>query len=499
MGRFERKIVAAIAAVGLVPMLATLVLGRAALREAYEVGVNPRVRDQLHAALDMYRGHFVALRQDAERTADAVAFDYRLVAAIRAHDPSRATEQLERALARYGHVAEIALVDERHQPWVSAHHSARMDSRSMRLLRLSRPLGRDGQSVRITFATPAEPFRKYRAAGELVETFTRLEKASSYLSHYYLVVYFALISAVIVLAIAAGVILSRRVTRRVAVLAEATARVGAGDLAVEVPATTKDEIGDLTRAFNAMVRDIRTSRVRIDYLQKIGAWQEFARRLAHEIKNPLTPIQLAVQEINRGYRGDDGRYKKLLDETLSIVEEEIASLRRLVTEFSAFAKLPEAQLSPADLVDFLSEAVAPAARLLSDAEGQPPVDVVCELPHERLPVRIDAMMLKRCLDNLIRNAVEAVRENGPVAGGRVTIRAYRAGSHAVIELRDNGPGVPAHMQAKIFEPYVTTKAEGTGLGLAIVKKIVLEHQGEIAYQPTREGASFVIALPISFA
>src|SRR5262249_36873530 len=127
------------------------------------------------------------------------------------------------------------------------------------------------------------------------------------------------------------------------------------DLAVRVPVTGDDELGDLARTFNKMLGEMAQSRARIEFLQRIGAWQQMAQRLAHEIKNPLTPIQLAVQECHRKYGGDDPRFRALLDTTLEIVEEEVGTLRRLVGDFSNFARLPHAELRDASLRDFLRE------------------------------------------------------------------------------------------------------------------------------------------------
>jgi two-component system nitrogen regulation sensor histidine kinase NtrY len=294
-----------------------------------------------------------------------------------------------------------------------------------------------------------------------------------------------------------GVVLSRRVTRRVSLLAAATRQLGAGDLAVHVPVDVHDEIGELTSDFNAMVRDLRESRTRIEYLQRIGAWQEFARRLAHEIKNPLTPIQLAIQELERSYRGADDAFAGRLRDARSIIEEEVAALRRLTSEFSAFAKLPEASLSRADLNDFLRDSVRSFSAALTLVEGSPPVaELALELQPQPLPVSIDAMMLKRCLDNLVRNAAQALE--GRPEPRRVLIRTDRAAGRALLEVHDSGPGVPERDRARIFDAYFTTKGEGTGLGLPIVKKVVLEHAGEIrCEQSPLGGAMFAIELPIA--
>jgi nitrogen fixation/metabolism regulation signal transduction histidine kinase len=258
---------------------------------------------------------------------------------------------------------------------------------------------------------------------------------------------------------------------------------------------------------------MESSRARIEFLQRIGAWQEMAQRLAHEIKNPLTPIQLAVQECHRKYTGDDPRFRALLDTTLEVVEEEVGTLRRLVGDFSNFARLPQAELRDATLDDFLREceeklghleAEGPSPDSVDSGESLSPANVIVtwSLPKDPIAVAIDAQMLRRVLVNLVRNAVQAIRAqrvstpDGKVLGHvTVTGRGERDGAAIVVE--DDGPGIPAERRARVFDPYYTTKVDGTGLGLAIVKKIVVEHGGtiDVGSSASLGGAMFVIRLP----
>jgi nitrogen fixation/metabolism regulation signal transduction histidine kinase len=304
---------------------------------------------------------------------------------------------------------------------------------------------------------------------------------------------------VIVVAFLMGAVASRRVTRRVMALAEASRRVGAGDLSVSLPTSATDEVTELTQAFNDMVRDLRDSRRRIEYLQRIGAWQDFARRLAHEIKNPLTPIQLAAQEMDETYVGDDDTYREKLEHARAIIEEEVATLRRLVGEFSGFAKLPQADLSPADLCELIQSIQDSIPAILEDigTDGPAPVEVRVNCATKPMPVRMDPMMLRRGVDNILRNATQAVYRAKPTGGGLVLLRAYSVEKSVFIEVSDNGPGIPRQDWDKVFDPYYTTKVEGTGLGLAIVKKVVLEHGGEVSIDDAPEGgARFQIRLPL---
>jgi len=499
--RFEQRILGSIVIVALLPLIGTVAFGLVALGEAYEVGVNRRVGAQLEEGLALYRTHFIALRADAARTADAVAFSAALRDALMAGDEASLRPVLEAMLERYEVVGRVRVrrADGRLS---EASRAERLDASRVRIVDETRPLDAPlrGTTIDVSVAVPAQAFDDFQRAGETAEVFARLESSKGYVSRTYLLVYVAFVVTLTLLALVVASTLARRVTRRVGLIADATKRVGAGDLGVEVPVQGRDEVGELTLAFNQMVRDMKASRDRIDYLQRIGAWQDFARRLAHEIKNPLTPIQLAVQEAHERYKGDDAKYRRTLDEARSIVEEEVATLRRLVSEFSAFAKLPEARLEPADLADFAADAGRSVAAVVEEAQSAAPggrVAIRTETRGMPLPVRIDAMMLKRCVDNLVRNAVQALRESRPEGGGSVEIAAFREGTDAVLEVRDDGPGIPEASRAQIFDPYFTTRAEGTGLGLAIVKKIVLEHEGEIRCdEAPGGGARFRIRLPL---
>jgi two-component system nitrogen regulation sensor histidine kinase NtrY len=495
--RFERKILAALVVATTMPLVGALVLGQGVLREVYQVGVNPRVREQLDTGLGLYRDYLEVLRKSAGQVATAVGEDWAVREALAQNDHTRLGQRLKTLLDRYEDVTEIALQDA--QGHLLAHASDASRAQGRRLLPISRTLivAAGSFELRLTITAPAQPFVAYQRAGELAEAYRRLQRGSGQVATLYLVVYMGFLLSVIVFALAMGIVLTRRVTRRVSLLADATRRLGSGDLDVQVPIDVDDEIGELTRDFNAMVRDLRESRSRIEYLQRIGAWQEFARRLAHEIKNPLTPIQLAIQELHRSYRGDDAAYAKRLADARSIIEEEVAALRRLTSEFSAFAKLPEASLMRADLNDFLRDASRTFDTVVTPTDGESGVvpEVQLELTEQALPVRIDAMMLKRCLDNLIRNAAQALEKHG---GPRnILVRTVRRGDWALLQVHDSGPGVPARDRARIFDPYFTTKSEGTGLGLPIVKKVVLEHAGEILCSKSElGGAEFSIELPL---
>src|SRR5258708_8881660 len=233
--------------------------------------------------------------------------------------------------------------------------------------------------------------------------------------------------------------------------------------------------------------------------------------LAHEIKNPLTPIQLAVQECHRKYDGADAKFRALLDTTLEIVEEEVGTLRRLVGNFSSFARLPHVELRAASLRDFLRECSEQLGHLGAEVaeDGSDEViaahdlDVRWEVPDDPMLVAIDRQMLRRVLVNLVRNAVEAIRAARPDIGngarrGQVIVRAEVSRNAVSVFVEDDGPGVPEAARERVFDPYFTTKPDAPRLGFAISKNIVVEHNGTIKVERSSRfgGASFVVNLPL---
>jgi nitrogen fixation/metabolism regulation signal transduction histidine kinase len=289
-------------------------------------------------------------------------------------------------------------------------------------------------------------------------------------------------------AIAFGVFAGSFVTRRIEALVTTARRVSEGHHDARVELRGKDEMAELGSAFNTMLDDLEHARGQLEYLQRMGVWQDVARKLAHEIKNPLTPIQLAVQQTVSTYKGDDERFKKLLQEMREIVEEEIAGLRRLVDTFRTLGQLPKVEKAPIELAD-----------LVEELKLDPAFATKLELraPATSVTVRADKLLLKRVLANLVENAVHAGQESGNE--GNVVV-AWRAERDTVqITVDDHGKGVADADRDKIFEPYVTTKATGTGLGLAIARKIAIEHGGELSLAPSKAptgGARFVITLPL---
>jgi two-component system nitrogen regulation sensor histidine kinase NtrY len=291
----------------------------------------------------------------------------------------------------------------------------------------------------------------------------------------------------LVLAWGIGFWFARRITRPVEELAAAARRVGVGRSPGRMPEESNDEVGDLVRSFRRMTLDLAESRSELVRAERLAAWRDIAQRMAHEIKNALSPIQISVETIQRSQKAGRADLGDIVDESVTTVRDEVRTLRNLVNEFSQFARMPDLRtdLQP------LNAIVERAASLHARNERGVPVETTLapDLPEAQL----DAEALGRAVGNIILNAVEA-----SPPGSAVHVTTGRSGDDGLeILVDDRGPGVPADEREKIFEPYYTTKPSGTGLGLAMAWKIVTEHGGRIDILDAAEGgARFRIVLPI---
>jgi two-component system, NtrC family, nitrogen regulation sensor histidine kinase NtrY len=300
--------------------------------------------------------------------------------------------------------------------------------------------------------------------------------------------FLALAALGLCLAVAAGFVISRRVTRPVEALTEAARQIASGTPGVKVPtAAASGELKTLVETFNRMTDDLKSATDRLVASERIAAWQEVARRLAHEIKNPLTPIRMSLETLlAASQRGPtDERFMKLFKESAVAVLEEVDRLKRIVDEFSQFARLPRPTLATLSLSDTAQQVMA----LYAPHDG---LTYLADLTPG-LEVLGDRDQLTQVLVNLVKNAEEAM---APQGGGTVTVKTYPDGKDAVLEVSDSGPGIPAELKTRLFEPYVTSKPGGTGLGLAIALRIAQEHDGRLVVDDAPDrGARFRLLLP----
>ena len=294
----------------------------------------------------------------------------------------------------------------------------------------------------------------------------------------------------ILLAIVLSAWAAVRVTRPVEQLAQAAQRVAAGDWSTSVKLASSDELQDLADSFNHMTHELLEQRERLVQAERVAAWRELARRLAHELKNPLFPLQLTVENLVRARQQSPEQFEEIFRESSSTLLAEIANLKTIVSRFSDFSKMPQPRFQPVQLNELVEESARLFHSQLAGA-GRPPIECKLELDREAVPIAGDPELLNRTLSNLILNAIEAMPN-----GGTLTLRTQYDQGRVYLEISDTGSGLTPEERERLFTPYFTTKPHGTGLGLAIVQSIISDHGGRITVRTKAgEGTTFSIELP----
>lgn len=494
--RLQAKLVVVLLVLSLVPLAVTALLvgnlGEVAQNFARN-HVN-ELRPHLVRAQGTYRELISAKKEQYQEIARRLAAtplvrDIALPATEPASDEVQ--EGLRNLLEDHEKLLRIEIQSKGGQVVASASRdpSAGPDMSSHRELHIRQAVGIAGAEFDAVFAAELAPMRDLQALGEALAVSKRVDTMQSSLPSSYRIAFLLLVGAVVLAVTAIAIIFAGRMSRRIYSLVRGARAVAKGDLQAKVELGGNDELAELALAFNGMVADLQKERQKILYLQRIGAWQDVARKLAHEIKNPLTPIQLVVQQVVSSYEGDDERYRKLLATCDEIVHEEIDGLRRLVDAFRDLGRLPKVEAASLS-----------AAALINDLQGDPGLSALLTLdgPDEDITVNADRLLLRRTLVNLIENGTHAGQEKGKE--GRVALRWRASDAMAEFTIDDEGGGVPADKRDEIFDPYVTSKETGTGLGLAIAKKVALDHGGNLRLEETPAptgGARFVLEIPLA--
>ena len=473
MQRISTRLVISFLIVALLPTLPLSLVVRDLLERRFGPAIAEPLELALDAGLKESRAHLNELRQRLVRQAAMVPeAESGAMLLLDADGQVQPTEAVVICLAdRPGVAAQI-------EDLPSGDEVRRLDD----LLVLKTAAGG------VTFLQPL-PVGMVQRAGDLTNGVSLLKVVRSEDSRVLLsfVGPFLLVYGVlIIVALLGGVLWSRRMVRPLEMLVGATRRVSQGDLDFRMQRQGPGEVGELVHSFDNMVGRLSEQRRDLARLERAAAWRGMARTLAHEVKNPLTPILMAVHQVRDSYTGEDEKYRDLLGEVAEIVGEEVESLRRLVREFGDFARLPKPELKSDD----------PGA-LLRELEQLYGADHLVLKGAEAVPAGwFDHDALRRALINLIDNGLAACREAGATERVELTVNAADPGVRMTIA--DQGVGIPAENMARIFEPDFTTKSGGMGLGLAIVENIIIGHGGHISARSEPDhGATFIIDLPLT--
>jgi two-component system, NtrC family, nitrogen regulation sensor histidine kinase NtrY len=300
-------------------------------------------------------------------------------------------------------------------------------------------------------------------------------------------------------AVAAGALLigllvslwvAARITRPVRELADGAREVAAGRWETRIDVRGVDEIGQLGIAFNDMTRTLAIQRDRLLQTERVAAWRELARRLAHELRNPLFPLQITVENLQRAKHLDAKQFLEVFNESTATLKVELANLNAIVGRFSDFSKMQVPQFTRMDA----NEALRNIIRLFEpqfNVVGKPAIAAEFALAESLPEIDADPVLLHRAFQNLVLNALDVMP-----TGGTITLRTAERGANVLIEISDSGEGLTPEECERLFTPYYTTKQQGTGLGLAIVQSIISDHHGTISVSSEEgHGTTFRIELP----
>lgn len=469
------RIILALVVLALGTTLAVALVTANFLRRTPQVSTSPEMRVALENAVDLAKSDYEARKERLLRLEARLRSDPDLLRRVARFD-STALEAL------FGPASVLAV---RHEP-VSTAEAANAKPGVTRVRRegdrfeLRVPaVDSAGAPVHVVVTDDLTPLLTIE---EALQTYGHIEMIIADLQEGLVMNYVLIVVVMVILAGLIGLRIGLGITGPLSSLIRGTRELARDNLNYRIPPGPSDEIGMLIESFNRMASDLEDNRRKRVEAEKVAAWREIARRLAHEIKNPLTPIQLTVQQMRDKYGGDDEAYRKLLTDCTEIVTEEVESLRGLVQEFADFARMPQLALAPHDL----NAVIVDTVKLYADR------DLQLELEEGLPDVRLDLEGIRRVLINLVENAFDAAGDDS-----RIVVQTRSADGHALLSILDEGPGVEQADRERIFEPYISNKQEGTGLGLAMVRSIIEEHGGSINVADSPSGgARFDIRLPL---
>lgn len=362
----------------------------------------------------------------------------------------------------------------------------------MTILRaLSTYSGRRGEySVIISKTLPRGFDKKAEQLTGALAIFKQLDKYQSIFRIVLLLFYFFFSFPILLLSILVSFILSEEIMRPITNLENATKKVADGDFSIRILSRPHDELAILIRSFNRMVSELEHSRLKTKQTEKVSAWQEIAQRMAHEIKNPLTPIKLSAQRLLRKYEKDSSDFEKTLQNSVASIIREVENLNTLLQEFRDFARLPSPKPDTLNLKALVQE----VAEIY--ASNNPQIRFDFSDIDENIELQADRKQLYQVFSNLFKNSLESMNQEGDISV-RVDLVTKGNLRYCRIQVQDFGTGINPDEYDQVFNPYFTTKQHGTGLGLPIVERIIFDHNGQIWFESEKGiGTTFFIDLPM---
>jgi len=344
-------------------------------------------------------------------------------------------------------------------------------------------------SVVVSIVLPPGFEATSRQLTEALDNYNQLKRSTDSYRSMFFVFYLLLALPILLIALLMSFTQSDDLIRPLINLESATRRIAAGDYSTRLLGPERSELAFLAESFNAMTAELAASRTKLLQTEKVTAWQEIARRLAHELRNPLTPIRLSAERILRRSRTDPEHLGEIVEPAVAAILTEVVRLDALLKEFAGFARLPAPQKSVVSLRPLVDDLLA------TYRAAHPDLQASAEGLAFDARVVADPAQMEQVFTNLFKNSLEAMGGSGRLT---VVSNLVKKGtsSYCRVQIHDTGPGIPADLRDKVFQPYVTTKKEGTGLGLAIVERILFDHQGLVWFESQPGfGTTFFLDLP----
>jgi nitrogen fixation/metabolism regulation signal transduction histidine kinase len=283
-----------------------------------------------------------------------------------------------------------------------------------------------------------------------------------------------------------AIIIARQITAPLNFIQQSLSKTIYGKKNEHIKWSRDDEIGALVKEYNKMISALENSAQRLAQSERESAWREMAKQVAHEIKNPLTPLKLGLQLLDKSWKDKDPRFDQKFERFSKSFVEQIESLSSIASEFSAFAKMPDTRIEQINIFDMLNQAVT----IFKQMDN---VQITYLQPENSFIINADRDQLLRCFNNLLKNAIEATPQDRKCI---IDINYLVTSKNILLTIKDNGNGIPEEMREKIFEPNFTTKSSGTGLGLAFIKNSIENANGKIWFETTMgTGTTFYLSLP----